>query len=94
MGNYPDGDYLPANCCTLPITILCPVCGRTAHAVTLTREDGEARYLCGVSHDPRGTCVFRFVTRCVRSGEARQIQFFRMDADGTPHAHAFATFSG
>ena len=57
MENYPDGDYLPANCFTLFILILCPVCGCTAHAVILTREDGVARYLCGVSHDPRGTCV-------------------------------------
>ena len=93
MENYPNEPYLPTNFLTAPVSILCPVCDRPGCAVTLIRKDEEAHYLCGVSHEPRGTCVFRFTVRCVRSDEARHIQFFRIDADGTPYSEHFATFS-
>ena len=93
MENYPPVPYLPANYLSVRVSIRCPVCDSTSCAVTLIREDGGARYLCGVSHVSRGTCVFRFTVRCVRSDEARHIQLFRLDVDGTPDIQHFATWS-
>ena len=94
MENYPDGPYLPAIFLTVPISLRCPVCHRTSYAETLIRLDGEARYLCGVSHEPFGsTCVFKFTVRCVRIGEERNIWFIRTDANGTPDTQHFATWT-
>ena len=103
MELYPHGNYLPANYFTIPISIQCPVCDETSQIVTLIRENGESRYpryLCGVCHDqfgPRGVCVLRFIARhtirhAVGGGVVRQIQFFRVDADGI-HAVPFATWT-
>ena len=92
METYPNGDYLPANYQTLPMTMQCAVCGRISCAVTLIRET-ETRYFCGVSHDPQGTCVFHFTIRCVRHDEARQIQFTFTDKNGTPYTEHSATWT-